>query len=195
MARFGNGTIFGGAILVGILYVLGSAVIDKRNVAVAAETPRAGATLKTLTPTIAVSEQLRLDQLESVRKSGISTIIDLRPDGEAEGQPDAASMKAAAEANQMRFYYVPVPHGDIPDSAVAALDKALSDGPGPVLLYCRSGRRAARTWSLVEASRDGGMDAKAILEAVKASGQNADDLQDAIGARIGKRAQKQAEVK
>jgi uncharacterized protein (TIGR01244 family) len=195
MRRFTNGRIFFGAILIGMLYILGGAAYSRRNEAVAAETLRANTSLKTLTDTISVSEQLRLDQIKSVRAGGYRTIIDLRPDGEAAGQPDAASMKAAAEASRVNFYYVPVPHGDIPDSAVAALAEALDEGRGPVLLYCRSGRRAARTWSLVEASRYNGMDAESILAAVKASGQSADDLRDAIVARIAKRVQKQAEVK
>jgi uncharacterized protein (TIGR01244 family) len=192
MERFTNRRVFFGAILIGVLYILGSAAYAKRNAAVAAETPRANTSLKTLTDFISVSEQLKLDQITSVREGGYATIIDLRPDGEAEGQPDAASMKAAAMANKLNFIYVPVPHGDIPDSAVEALGKALDDNPGPILLYCRSGRRAARTWSLVEASRYDGMDANAILAAVKASGQSADDLRAAIEARISKRTAKLA---
>lgn len=54
-------------------------------------------------------------------------------------------------------------------------------------MYCRSGSRAARTWSLMEASRPGGRSADDILAAVKRSGQGADDLAGAINARIAKR--------
>jgi len=187
MERFTNRRIFIGAILIGMVFVLGSAAYVKRNALVAAETLRAKMSLKTLTDTISVSEQLKLDQIASIREGRYATIIDLRPDGEAEGQPDAATMKAAANREGLNFFYVPVPHGDIPDSAVQALGKVLDESRGPILLYCRSGRRAARTWSLVEASRQDGMDAKAILEAVKASGQSADDLRAAIEARIAKR--------
>lgn len=195
MERFTNRRVFIGAILIGMLYILGGAAFDRRNEAIAAETLRAATSLKTLTHTISVSEQLKLDQLQAVRAGGFYTIIDLRPDGEAEGQPDAASVKAAATANNLQFYYVPVPHGDIPDSAVAALAKAIDESGGrPILLYCRSGRRAARTWSLVEASRWGGMNADEILAAVKASGQSADDLRSVIDVRIGKRVPGQAEA-
>jgi uncharacterized protein (TIGR01244 family) len=134
-----------------------------------------------------VSEQLQVSQLREVKQRGFATVIDLRPDGEAEGQPTAELVKATADAHKLAFAYVPVPQGDIPDSAVDALNKAIADSPKPVLLYCRSGRRAARTWSLVEASRPGGGSASEIMAAVKASGQSADDLAGAIHARIAKR--------
>lgn len=143
-----------------------------------------------LTPDIAVSEQLKLNAVHLLRAKGYATIIDLRPDGEAQDQPLAAVVARAAESNRMHFAYVPVPHGEIPESAVAGLEKALAENPKPILLYCRSGRRAARTWSLVEASRPGGLDAAAILSAVKNTGQTADDLSGAIAQRIAQRNQK-----
>ncbi|MFL6657217.1 MAG: beta-lactamase hydrolase domain-containing protein, partial [Massilia sp.] len=93
----------------------------------------------------------------------------------------------SSDLNALNFVYIPVPHGAIPDSAVTALGKALANSPGPVLLYCRSGRRAARTWSLVEASRTGGLDAAQIIATVKASGQEVDDLKDALEQRIAAR--------
>jgi uncharacterized protein (TIGR01244 family) len=93
-------------------------------------------------------------------------------------------MAAAATAEGLDFAYIPVPHGQIPDAAVTALQQQLAKKTGPVLLYCRSGSRAARTWSLVEASRHNGLNAAEILAAVKASQLNADDLEPAIRQRI-----------
>jgi len=151
--------------------------------------------VKRLTDGIAVSEQLLVSQMGEVKQRGFATVIDLRPDGEVEGQPTAELVKATAHAHKISFAYVPVPQGDIPDSAVDALNKAIADSPKPVLLYCRSGKRAARTWSLVEASRPGGSSASEILAAVKASGLSADDLAGAINARIAKRGAPLPEVK
>lgn len=187
MERFGNGKVFGAALLVGITWVVGASAYSKYSTDTASEALRATASMKVLTDSISVSEQLKLAQIKDVRQSGFATIIDLRPDGEAAGQPHAATVQSAAKANKLAFVYVPVPHGDIPDSAVEALAKAIDDSPKPILMYCRSGRRAARTWALVEASRGDGMGAPQILAAVKASGQTADDLAGAIGERIAKR--------
>ena len=136
-----------------------------------------------LAPGIAISEQL-LPSAMSVAQESFTTVIDMRPDGEAAGQPTSAEMAAAAKAQRLQFAYVPVPHGDIPDAVVDSLSKALAAQTGPVLLYCRSGRRAARSWSLVEASRRGGMSVEEIITAVKTSGQDAGDLRARLQQRF-----------
>ena len=132
---------------------------------------------------VAISEQLRPDAMRVARVT-FTTVIDMRPDGEAVGEPSSSEMAAAATAQHLQFAYVPVPHGDIPDAVVDSLSMALASRPGPVLLYCRSGRRAARSWSLVEASRPGGMSVDEILAAVKSSGQDASDLRARLQKRV-----------
>jgi uncharacterized protein (TIGR01244 family) len=180
MISLSNGRIFCLAVAAGLTLVLANAGYARWQ-------RPAAATVHPLTEAISISEQLIPGQLAELRERGFATIIDLRPDGEAAGQPDAAHMHEAARSNRMAFAYVPVPHGEIPASAVAALGKALAESPQPVLLYCRSGKRAARTWGLAEAARAGGADAEAILAAVKASGQSADDLRPLIDARVAQR--------
>jgi uncharacterized protein (TIGR01244 family) len=140
-----------------------------------------------LTQDIAVTEQISLNSMPVLRGRGYATIIDLRPDGEAPDQPASREVEAAAIENGIKFHYIPVTHGEIPVGAVNALQSALADSPRPILMYCRSGSRAARTWSLVEASRAGGMDEAAILKAVKSAGLSAEDLSPAIGQRISNR--------
>lgn len=140
-----------------------------------------------IAPGIAVAGQLRETDLAQLKAQGYTAIVALRPDGEAPDQPGSAAMAAAARAQGMRFTYVPVKPGAIPDAAVEQLQAALAAGPDRVLIYCRSGSRAARTWGLAEASRPGGRDAGAILEAVRKAGQSADDLDDALRRRVAAR--------
>jgi uncharacterized protein (TIGR01244 family) len=148
------------------------------------------AKISPLSERFAISGQVTPDQLADLKARGYDTIISLRPDGESPDQPSAAQMNDAARSNGVAFAYVPVASAAVSDAAVAALSQALAvtSGKGRVLLYCRSGSRAARTWSLLEASRSGGADANAILAAVKASGQSADDLRAAIADRVSARA-------
>ena len=147
----------------------------------------APAKVSQLTERFAVAGQINPEQLADLKARGYTTIISLRPDGEGADQPSSEQMQAAAGSNGMSFAYVPVTPGAIPDSAVAALTNATAGTSGKVLMYCRSGSRAARTWGLVEASRPDGADAQAIMAAVKASGQSADDLREAIGQRVAAR--------
>ena len=79
-------------------------------------------------------------------------------------------------------------HGDVPDHVVRDLAQALGVAERPVLLYCRSGKRAARVWALAEASRKGGPLKADIVGAVLAAGQPVDDLLPQIEARIAARA-------
>ncbi len=134
-----------------------------------------------------ISGQVAPEQLAQLKAQGFRAVVDLRPDNEGPGQPSAGTMGAAAAQQGMAFDYAPVSPGAVPAAAVDTLGRALARGEQPVLLYCRNGSRAARTWALAEASRPGGLDADAIVDAVRQAGQNAGDLRDQIVARIAAR--------
>jgi len=183
MKSLGNTRLFCLAVLFGILVVLGIGAYDRW-------VRRPPIVANKLTSDIFVTEQIQLADIPALRARGFASIVDLRPDGEVAEQPSAKDVESITIVNHMGFAYVPVLHGEIPDSAVDALNKALSTNSRPVLLYCRSGRRAVRTWSLVEASRAGGMKADVIQATAKAAGQSVDDLLPAIAERIARRQRK-----
>lgn len=135
-----------------------------------------------------VAGQITPAQLATLAARGFRTVIDLRPDGEAAGQPSSTQMALVARAGGLAFAYIPVAHGAIPAEAADQLGRALAGADRQVLVYCASGRRAARTWALAEASRRGGLDEAAILAAVKGAGQDASDLQAEVARRVAARA-------
>lgn len=153
--------------------------------------PRAGGSETTtghaLLNGIFVTEQVALAAVGNLPKDGYRTLIDLRPDGEASDQPSSGAVGDAARAAGMTFAYYPTPSGEIPDAVVAGVAQTLATAPRPVIMYCRSGKRAARVWALAEASRAGGASADAIAAAARASGQSVDDLTGQIAARIAAR--------
>lgn len=169
------------AIAIGIVVALGAGMQTMSAPAL----PPAG--VRSLTSTISVAPQLSVAEVARYGRLGYDAIIALRPDGEALDQPGSDQIAAEARSVGLAFSYVPVAPGAISARTVAALDKALSSTSGRVLIYCRDGERAARTWSLVEASRLGGRNAAAILAAVRASGQSADDLAPLIERRVADR--------
>ena len=135
-----------------------------------------------------LTEQVSLAQVSMVRELRYQVLVALRPDGEAADQPSAAEIGREANRLGLVFAYVPVPHGDVPPESVQALKKVLTDHSNEhILLYCRTGRRAARTWGLAEAESATGLDAQAILNSIEQSGQSADDLVDAIKQRVAAR--------
>lgn len=147
----------------------------------------AGIAARRLTGDVWVTEQVTPQQIGSVHAGHFATVVDMRPDGEQEGQPSSAQIADAAAREGLAFSYDPVPHGAIPDESVDALLKVMATQPKPILLYCRSGRRAARTWALAEASRPGGLDSRSIEQFVEAAGQPVGDLVLDIQARIAAR--------
>jgi len=168
------------ALLVGMVGAVGYAAISR-------PTALRATAAKQLSSDVWVSEQIALDRISNLRSLGFKSLIDLRPDGEAADQPSSTAVAAASAQAGLQFAYVPVQHGEIPDASVDALAKTLVKMERPVLLYCRSGRRAARTWALSEASRAGGMDQAHIEAAVAGAGQSADDLSAAVAVRIAAR--------
>jgi uncharacterized protein (TIGR01244 family) len=170
------------AILVGAGVVLASAARDR----IAERVTLAHLDAHPLSSTVSVTAQLEPGQVRAVA-TRYGTLIDIRPDGEVAGQPSSEEMRGAAMHQGMAFVYVPVPHGDIPESAVRRLAEAMASPRGPLLLYCHSGRRAARTWALAEAERSGGLPADRILVAVHDAGQDAQDLRPRIEAAVAAR--------
>lgn len=180
-----TGKMFLLSIALGAAGVLAAAAWN-RHVDVA--NAEAAAPAKHLAPSLDLAAQLPLTAVAPLRSRGYTTVIDLRPDGEAPDQPTSREIAAAAKAAGLHFHYVPVPHGEIPEAAVVALREALNASPpGPVLIYCRSGRRAARTWALVESERPAGLTTDAIITAVREAGQEADDLRERLDAGVNKR--------
>jgi len=87
----------------------------------------------------------------------------------------------------MMFSYIPVPHGAIPAAAVERLSSVLRDGKRPILLYCRTGKRAIRTYCLAEASRTAGHNEQELVSIARESGFKIDDLHAEIQQRIAAR--------
>jgi len=143
--------------------------------------------LTLLTNGVFVTSQLKPSAVGSLKARGIRTIVDFRPDGEAADQTPSSVIESLSKDDGMAFHYIPVPHESIPDEAVHALRDVLSQGATPTVLYCRSGKRAARTFALAVASQTDGPDLNQILGMVRAAGFSADDLKLNIAERISQR--------
>jgi len=180
LKRLRNWQIFIVAIIIGFFLMLGWIIVDdiQRKLLLSSWS---------LTNEISVTGQINKAKLLSARGQGFVSIIDLRPDGEDEDEPDSASIEKAAALLGLQFHYVPVPHGEIPEAAVEGLRQALDDSPRPVLLYCRSGRRAVRTWALMEASHTNGLSETDIQKAAVYAAQDIKDLIPDIERRIASR--------
>ncbi len=104
-----------------------------------------------ITDALSVSPQITPADIAALKAAGFRSIIANRPDGEGADQPGHDELAAAASAEGLSFHYLPVTPGIVSDETAEAFAKALSELPGPVLAYCRTGTRSATLWSLSEA--------------------------------------------
>jgi uncharacterized protein (TIGR01244 family) len=141
-----------------------------------------------LTTDVSVSGQITVADVKAMRDKGFKTIVNMRPDSESPDQAKYPQMQSAAQEGGLGYGYIPMKKGAaIPSTAAEALGSVLSRMPKPILLYEETADRPARVWALAEASRPGGLDADAIVKAVKSAGLSADDLAPQIAARIAAR--------
>lgn len=135
-----------------------------------------------------LSGQIHRTDIADLRNSGFGTIIDLRPDDEEPGQPTSTDLKDKVEFAKMAFHYLPVLHGEIPsDAVVSQLAEILPTAHTPVLLFCRTGNRALRTYALVLASTPGGPDQEEIRALGVQFEHSRSDLSEEIARRIAAR--------
>lgn len=102
-------------------------------------------------------------------RQGVRTLVCLRPDEEEGDFLPSDEAARLAEAHGMQLRFAPVKGLDVTPQALAEVEAAL-DEPGTVVGYCRSGRRVALTWALVQARR--GRPVAEILERCRAAGHD-----------------------
>lgn len=103
---------------------------------------------KELTPQLSVAQQISAADLSSLAQQGFRTVINNRPDGEAEGQPLSAEL--AAEASRLGLVYIeiPVSSAGIINQNVSDFGEQLASAETPILAFCRTGTRSTTLWAL-----------------------------------------------
>lgn len=169
-------------LVVGLVFLIG--VFAYRR---AAGQGRAGVRTRSLVDGIDVSGQVSPEDLFGLKEKGYRTIIKMLPDAEGSAQATSSEMARGTAEAGLGYAYVPTSAANMPDTVIDDLGRALAGAERPVLIYCRSGTRAARAWGLAEASRSGGLAREDIVAAVARSGSSAGDLVSRIDARLAAR--------
>jgi uncharacterized protein (TIGR01244 family) len=106
--------------------------------------------IRRLSETVFVSGQIQASDVAILAASGVTLIVNNRPDGEEPDQPPGAEIGTAARAAGLDYVHIPI-RDAFPDDKVAALAEALANARGNVLLFCKSGTRSAHLWALAHA--------------------------------------------
>lgn len=96
-------------------------------------------------PGLYTAAQPTAAQWRGIADTGVTTVINLRPDAELEGRDERAEVGAAG----MRYVQIPVAgKGDISVTNADALARSLQQADGPVLVHCASGNRVGALLAL-----------------------------------------------
>ena len=133
-----------------------------------------------LTAMLSVAPQIDPADVPAVAAQGFRSLINNRPDGDADEQPANAAIAAAARQAGLDYRYLPVVSGQLHDAQAQAFAAALATLPAPVLAFCRTGTRCASLWALQ--AHD---DAEAVLATARAAGYDLAALRPRLGASGG----------
>lgn len=136
--------------------------------------------IKKVSPHFSVAEQLQVSDLGIAAAQGIKTIVNNRPDYEAQGQPASADIAAAAEALGLAYFHIPVTPGKISAENVADFTSICSSAMGPILAFCRTGSRSISLWALAEART---LDVDAVLTAASGAGYDLSGMRPMLAAQ------------
>ena len=136
--------------------------------------------IKKISPFLSVSPQISAADVGILAGHGYRTIICNRPDGEADDQPDAAEIAAAALRHGIAFHHQPVVAGKVSDADVDTYAALLAQAEGPVLAFCRTGTRSISMWAMSEAHH---LSTDAIMATASANGYELESLLDRLESR------------
>ena len=132
-------------------------------------------------PQVYVAGQLVAEDFAAIAAAGIVTVVNNRPDGEAEDQMTTATAAAAAARQGLAYHYQPARNFQITeDHVVEPFAEALASLPRPILFYCRTGTRCTILWAQASARRLG---AAKVLRIAQSAGYDLAHVREVVDTR------------
>ena len=105
--------------------------------------------VRAVAPDVCVAPQLTPEAMAEAARAGFRSVVNNRPDFEhGPDQPTNAEIEAAARAAGLEYRFLPVQSAYQSPEEIAAMAKLLAELPRPMLMFCRSGARSTRLYSL-----------------------------------------------
>jgi uncharacterized protein (TIGR01244 family) len=98
-----------------------------------------------------IASQIAPSEVAGLAASGVTLIVNNRPDGEDPDQPLAAEIEKAAEAAGVSYRHIPISRGMGPSDVDSMREAISAVGHGKMLAFCRSGNRSALVWAVARA--------------------------------------------
>ena len=142
------------------------------------------ADMRPLSDTMLAAPQITLADIDEAKASGVTLIVNNRPDGEDPSADQGDAIAEAAAQAGLDYTAIPIGHSGFSEVQVDAMIAALEGAEGKVLAYCRSGTRSTLLWALAQAKS--GADPDGIARAAMAAGYDVSPIRpmmDMLAAR------------
>lgn len=127
-----------------------------------------------LEPGIYVAGQIGVEDFEEINRLGIRSIVDNRPDEEVDDRISSEKIAQAASKYDIFFSYQPVWGFELGNPEHQdRIWRSIHKMSGPLLLYCRSGRRSTILWAQSAVERLG---IEAVLATASSAGFDTDEI-------------------
>jgi sulfide:quinone oxidoreductase len=97
-----------------------------------------------------VSEQITVDDIQTIKEAGFKTIFCNRPDNEEINQITVKSIQDEATNNGINFIHQPVIGGQLTKKDIEDFTHHFNNAEKPIFAYCRTGTRCSMLWALSE---------------------------------------------
>lgn len=130
-----------------------------------------------LSDKISVCPQIFPEQLDFIKDSGFTTIINNRPDMEKPGQPFAGDIEKLAKEAGLDYVHLPMCPGQITPELLASMAETMRAAKGPILAHCASGMRSATLWCFVHVKE---MGVDGVINAATNAGIDVEKIRPAL---------------
>lgn len=108
--------------------------------------------IKKLDDRVTVAPQITVEDVPAIKAAGFAVVMCNRPDGEEAGQTGWSDIKAAAEAEGLETSFLPMSNRDDAIAVLQEFRRVVTEAPGPVFAYCRTGTRCEILWMAAQQS-------------------------------------------
>ncbi len=102
---------------------------------------------------LSIYGQISEADISMAAENGITTIINLRTEGEKGVTISPADAAKAAADNGIAYHHIPVSPMMVTEDNISEFAKIIDGATGPVLAHCGSGKRAAMLWVRSQAGK------------------------------------------
>ncbi|GHE77772.1 TIGR01244 family sulfur transferase [Thalassotalea profundi] len=104
--------------------------------------------VKQLNTQIYIADQISLGDINTIKKLGIRSVMNNRPDNEEVNQPLSNEISYEFQASGIEYAYLPIAPGIYSQTNIHEFEQLLDTMKKPILIFCRSGNRAVNLWAL-----------------------------------------------